>query len=113
MGLSTPLPSTQTQDAELLLPAQSGDTACVKDILKAPVLGFEDVDADDTLGYQTPLQWAADGGFAKICSMLIEGGADPDSSGAHPDNFRPIHLAALNGNADVVQAREHSCTSAC
>lgn len=69
------------------------------------MLGFEDVAADDTLGYQTPLQWAADGGFAKICSMLIDGGADPDSCGAHPDEFRPIHLAALNGNADVVQAK--------
>jgi len=67
------------------------------------VLGFEDVNDEDKLGYQTPLQWAADGGFSKICAMLVDAGADPDCSGAHPDCFAPLHLAALNGNLEVVQ----------
>ena len=75
----------------------------MKDILRAPVLGFEDVNESDDLGYQTPLQWAADGGIPKLIKMLIDAGADPDASGAHPDQFTPLHIAALNGNADAVQ----------
>ena len=82
--------------------------------MKAPVVGFEDVEADHDVGCHTPLQWAADGGFANICTLLTDAGADPDDTGENMDNFTPLHLAALNGTADVVQVQPtSSCVLKC
>jgi uncharacterized protein len=58
----------------------------------------EDVNGQDLFG--TPLHWAAAKGRLAIAVILIDRGADLESSG-EPEAARPLHTAALNGQAEM------------
>jgi ankyrin repeat protein len=49
---------------------------------------------------QTPLFSAAEGGFADVCSTLIQFNASVKD--VDKENRTPLHLAALQGNLPVV-----------
>lgn len=60
------------------------------------------INAVDSKGY-TPLHYAAERGFANICTMLVEGGADAQLEG-NGITTTPMHLAAAMGHPDCVKA---------
>eukprot|EP00656_Telonema_subtile_P048235 TRINITY_DN5689_c0_g1_i1.p1 TRINITY_DN5689_c0_g1~~TRINITY_DN5689_c0_g1_i1.p1 ORF type:complete len:385 (-),score=101.28 TRINITY_DN5689_c0_g1_i1:90-1244(-) len=71
---------------------------CIRDSLQSGPCNLE-----QPVEGLTPLQWAADCGFADVCTQLIGARANPNTAGAHPEEFTPLHLAAWNGDAAVVE----------
>ncbi len=104
-GLSILLLGTQSpqrQDdlnKQLVTAAADGDLAAVSELLAEGA----DVNADNGFGV-TPLYTAADWGNLELVRLLLEHGADPDSSppsrGRSPWGKTPLMLAAIS-NTDV------------
>lgn len=57
------------------------------------------VNTADYAGW-TPLHEACSHGRLKVAKVLIMGGADVNATG--PDDERPLHDAAYNGNKQVI-----------
>ena len=50
----------------------------------------------------TPLHAAAMHGWARVCTRLLEAGADPDVQ-TEPQGYAPLHSAAWGGHVEVIR----------
>ena len=98
----TPPPPTQravtTPTSELVLAAQQGNVAKVKELLAVAGVNVNQVDADTG---RTALHWAARENRGEIVAILIEAKADVNAQDRTGKG--PLTLAAETGSADATQ----------
>ncbi len=83
----------------LMTAVKSGSTARVKQQLEnglTPNILLPD--------YSSPLAWAVDQQNRAMVESLLEAGAEPDLAGSEKNNFSPLLLACLRGDAHIVLA---------
>lgn len=67
---------------------------------ESEIQGRKNIDEADEYGY-TALHWAGNYGQLKTCSMLLDGGANPNIMAKH--YVTPLHLAASCGHNEVIK----------
>ncbi|KAM3399398.1 hypothetical protein ACQJBY_004663 [Aegilops geniculata] len=90
-------PDTETADGitSLLSAVAAGSLPCLE------VLILAGANPNVTAGGATPLHIAADSGNLEMIKCLLQAGGDPNTS--DDDGFKPIEVAALRDNLEVVE----------
>ncbi len=94
---ATPRPASQPT-SELVLAAQQGNVAKVKELITAPGTNINQVDGDTG---RTALHWAARENRAEIITLLIEAKADLNAQDRTGKG--PLTLAAETGSVDATR----------
>lgn len=86
----------------LALACQEGHVPTIEQLLKAGAeVDFQVKNSASWPTHPTALTLTALAGNLASCKLLLDRGANPNPH--NPDNFTPLHAAARNGNADLVQ----------
>uniref|UniRef100_A0A0E0KXG6 Serine/threonine-protein kinase BSK1-like TPR repeats domain-containing protein n=1 Tax=Oryza punctata TaxID=4537 RepID=A0A0E0KXG6_ORYPU len=90
-------PNTETDDGitSLLSAVAAGSLPCLEILIQAGA------DLNIRAGGATPLHIAADGGNVEIVNCLLKAGSDPNA--CDDDGLKPIQVAALRNNREVVE----------
>uniref|UniRef100_A0A0D9WBS0 DUF1664 domain-containing protein n=1 Tax=Leersia perrieri TaxID=77586 RepID=A0A0D9WBS0_9ORYZ len=90
-------PNTETDDGitPLLSAVAAGSLPCLEVLIQAGA------DPNIRAGGATPLHIAADGGNVEIINCLLKAGSDPNA--CDDDGLKPIQVAALRNNHEVVE----------
>lgn len=90
-------PDTETADGitSLLSAVAAGSLPCLEVLIQAGA------NPNVTAGGATPLHVAADSGNLEMIKCLLQAGGDPNTS--DDDGFKPIEVAALRDNLEVVE----------
>ncbi|KAF0924190.1 hypothetical protein E2562_008487 [Oryza meyeriana var. granulata] len=90
-------PNTETDDGitPLLSAVAAGSLPCLEVLIQAGA------DPNIRAGGATPLHIAADGGSVEIINCLLKAGSDPNA--CDDDGLKPIQVAALRNNREVVE----------
>ncbi|KAG8084649.1 hypothetical protein GUJ93_ZPchr0010g10693 [Zizania palustris] len=89
--------STETDDGitPLLSAVAAGSLPCLEDLIQAGA------NPNIRAGGATPLHIAADSGNVEVINCLLKAGGDPNS--CDDDGLKPIQVAALRNNREVVE----------
>jgi ankyrin repeat protein len=90
--------ATGSPDAPVAEAAMQGDAGAVRALIESGA------DVDAALGDgMTALHWSAERGDSEIAALLLNAGAEVEST-TRLGGYRPLHLAAKRGHTPVVQA---------